>query len=429
MNSNASHPGVVIVGASVSGCAAAILFAQRAIPVTLIEKRSALDHHKPICTHYIQPCSIEAWRRIGMYEVISESGGIKNTIAISTKWGWIPNSALGAEHAFNVRRQTLDPLLREKAASTPGVSLVRGVRFTGVQLDSTGRVKAVVCEPVNEKKEIIIPCSLLVGADGRESGVAKAAGAVTREWENRRFSCFTFFRGIPGESRTTSRMWLLDPYIAYQFPNDGDTTLIAIMPTKDRLEDFKRDRDARFREIVRHIPDAPDLEHAERLVEYRMNFKNSMLLRTSIPRGVALIGDAYITTDPLHGFGISWGLMSACHLIDAIAAGSGTAPADLDQAVGVYHESWKRHVWSHFAIMADMAGARPMPKAQQMLFSSATRDAKMAQIVQRFLAGVSGTSELMSAFTMARAATVNIRHVLSRRVSKTASDGNLQVRS
>jgi 2-polyprenyl-6-methoxyphenol hydroxylase-like FAD-dependent oxidoreductase len=414
MNSNASNPGVIIIGAGISGCAAAILFAQRGIPVTLIEKRSSSDFHKPICTHYIQPCSLDAWRRIGMYDAISEAGGVKNTIAISTRWGWISNAALGDGHAYNIRRQTLDPLLRAKAASTPGVSLISGMRLTAVERDANGRITGIVCESENEKKTISIPCALLVGADGRESVVAKATGAVTREWENQRFSCFSFFRGIPGESRTMSRMWLLDPYVAYQFPNDGDTTLIALMPTKDRVLDFKRDPDARFREVVRTIPDAPNLERAERIVDYRINIQNSMLLRTRVPRGVALIGDAYITTDPLHGFGISWGLLSACHLVDLVApVADPWSTHRVDQAVADYHRRWKRRVWSHFEIMAEMARAQPMPKAQQMLFSAAVRDECMAGIVQRFLAGVSGTAELLSPFTMGRAAMVNLRHAFA----------------
>ncbi|UXI69476.1 NAD(P)/FAD-dependent oxidoreductase [Tahibacter amnicola] len=429
MNTQSSKAGVVIVGASVAGCAAAIAFAKKGVPVTLIEKRSNADFHKPICTHFIQPCSVEAWKKLDMYDALMTAGGVKNTIAISTRWGWIPNAPIDEEHAINMRRLTLDPMIRQKAISTPGVTLVGGSRVVALTVDESQRVVGVSAEKVSGGGRVDYPCSLVIAADGRESEIAELAQVKTREWVNNRFSCFAFFRGIPNESRTVSRMWMLDPYIAYQFPNDGDTTLIALMPTKDRVDDFKDDRDRSFREIVRNLPDAPDIENAERLGEYRINTKNSMLLREKPPAGLALVGDAFITTDPLHGFGISWGILSSIQLAEYAAdAVLGGRKESIDRSVERYHRDRQREVWGHFKIMADMARAEPMPKPQQILFSAATRDDTMATIVQRFLAGLTGTSELLSPFTMVRAISANVRHAVRKRLKResTPRTGKLQ---
>ncbi len=403
---------VVVVGASVSGCAAAMLFARQGIPVTVIEKRHPKDFYKPICTHYIQPCSLNAWRELDLYEPLLEAGAVKNTIGIWTKWGWIPKADLGDVHAMNMRRVTLDPLLRAKMINTPGVTYLDGARCSAVQFDSSGAVVGVTVES-GTLGSFELPCTLLVGADGRESAVAELAGVPTEESPNQRFSCFTFFRNIPNESRSTSRMWMLEPYIAYQFPNDDGTTLIALMPTKDRIADFKADRAACFRQIVKALPDAPDIDGAEQIADYLMNTKNSMLLRRKLPRGLALVGDAFMTTDPLHGFGISWGIISASELVRRAAPGllAGHRP---DREVAAYHQARYAEVKGHFKIMADMALAKPMPVMQQMLFSAATRDPEMSAIVQRFLAGTSGTSELLSLRTLLRAFTTTVRHSLRR---------------
>lgn len=403
---------VVIVGASVAGCAAAIHFARRGIAVTVVEKRRSRDFHKPICTHYIQPCSLPAWRELGLYDALVEAGAVRNTIAISTRWGWIPQAALGDAHALNMRRLRLDPLLRSRMLDTPGVTYVDGFGLSAVKRDEGGAVIGARFESASGAA-FELPCSLLVGADGRESTVAELAGVATREWPNARFSCFAFFRNIPGESRSVSRMWMLDPYIAYQFPNDDGSTLIALMPTKDRVADFKADRDAHFRDIVRRLPDGPDIDGAERIGEYRINTRNSMLLRERPPSGVALVGDALMTTDPLHGFGISWGLLSAAELVEHAAA-SLLAGDCTDRDVAAYERARRREVWAHFKIMADMARARPMPRVQQMLFSAATRDEEMTGIVQRFLAGTGGTRELLSPGTLMRALSVTMRHWFGR---------------
>ena len=45
----------VVVGASVAGCTAARLFAQRGARVALVERRPDVDAYKTVCTHYIQP--------------------------------------------------------------------------------------------------------------------------------------------------------------------------------------------------------------------------------------------------------------------------------------------------------------------------------------------------------------------------------------
>ena len=51
---------VVVVGASVAGCTAARLYAQRGARVALVEKRPDVDAHKTVCTHYIQPSATPA---------------------------------------------------------------------------------------------------------------------------------------------------------------------------------------------------------------------------------------------------------------------------------------------------------------------------------------------------------------------------------
>ena len=70
---NTAEFDVVIVGASISGCAAATTFARDGFKVALVEARRELDSYKKICTHYLLPCSRPALQRLGVAGEIEAS--------------------------------------------------------------------------------------------------------------------------------------------------------------------------------------------------------------------------------------------------------------------------------------------------------------------------------------------------------------------
>ena len=56
---------VAIVGASIAGCTAAILFARNDARVALIERDPNPAAYKKICTHFIQPSATPTIERLG----------------------------------------------------------------------------------------------------------------------------------------------------------------------------------------------------------------------------------------------------------------------------------------------------------------------------------------------------------------------------
>jgi 2-polyprenyl-6-methoxyphenol hydroxylase-like FAD-dependent oxidoreductase len=121
---------VAIVGASVAGCTAATLFGRRGLRVALLERATRADAYKKICTHFIQASATPTLERLGLAARIEAAGGVQNGIQIWTRWGWIRPSLDDRfpypRHGYNLRRQTLDPMLRELAASTTGVTFLPG---------------------------------------------------------------------------------------------------------------------------------------------------------------------------------------------------------------------------------------------------------------------------------------------------------------
>ncbi|MFG2985092.1 FAD-dependent monooxygenase [Streptomyces sp. NPDC048258] len=138
-------------------------------------------------------------------------------------------------YAYNIRRSTLDPLIRSRAAETPGVDLLLGHQVTGLVREA-GRTLGVRASTAQGEREI--RARLVVGADGKDSAVAKFAEVPARQYENARFGYLAHFRNLPLHGGI-SHAWFLEPDMAYAFPNDDGVTVVAVLPDKKRLPAFR----------------------------------------------------------------------------------------------------------------------------------------------------------------------------------------------
>ena len=66
-----------------------------------------------------------------------------------------------------------------------------------------------------------IAARLVVGADGRDSAVARLAQLPEKVRPNNRFAYWGYFRDLD----VRSGIWLTEPTVAYSFPTDGGLTL------------------------------------------------------------------------------------------------------------------------------------------------------------------------------------------------------------
>ncbi len=167
---------VVIVGASLAGCAAAIHYGRRGARVALLDRNPDPRAYKVVCSTYIQAGATPAIQRLGLAERIEAAGGVRNGIDIWTRWGWIrpqPGGAGPATHGYNIRRETLDPMLREMAAETPGVELMLGHTARGLLMHGRRATGVETTGPAGGRS---LSARLVVAADGRGSRVAELAG-------------------------------------------------------------------------------------------------------------------------------------------------------------------------------------------------------------------------------------------------------------
>lgn len=400
---------VVIVGASLAGCTAALLFSSMGARVALLEKRSSVDAYKVLCTHSLHASAMPVLERLDLVAALRTAGAAPNHASWWVEWGWITPERDGTvPSGLNLRRQTLDPLLRRRAAAATGVDLMLGHAATAV-LERDGRVHGV--RATHRGKEIDLTAPLIVGADGRSSAVAAAAGIRTRKSRNLRFGFFSYFRDFP-EDDGLSRAWFMGPDCAFSFVNEDGIRVIVAAPNRaDHLSAFKADLATSFRDYIHALPDAPRIEAAQRISKIIGTTNFPLLQRKPSRPGLALIGDAALATDPVWGIGGSWALLSAQWLVDAVAK-SLDDEQELDSALERYDARHTRALRGHQAQIRRYAQARGFNAAERLMFSAAARDKEMASHLYRFGSRLITPRELLTPRAVLRAGKVNLSHAI-----------------
>jgi flavin-dependent dehydrogenase len=369
MNATGDAYDVVIVGASVAGCTAARLFALRGADVALIEARPAIDAYKTVCTHFIQSSATPTIEKLGLAPLLEARGAVHNSVDLWTHdSGWIVTDG-DAPYGYSVTRRTLDPILRELAAETPGVELLAG--WTAVGLLGEDQPAGVEIEDRAHQRRKL-SARLVVAADGRDSKLARWARVPGRVKPHGRFFYWGYWSGVR-PATTRSKMWLLDPDCAYTFPMEDDLTVVLVAPHRERLPEFRADLKGAFRRMVNALPGGPDLDTATLESKLLGKLELPNVFRPAARPGIAFVGDAALAADPLWGVGCGWAFQSAEWLVEQ-SAGALEGDGDLDGALERYRHVHRRRLLPHYLMIADIASGRPINPIERRLYSSAARD-------------------------------------------------------
>ena len=401
---------VVVVGGSLAGCTAATLLGRKGLKVALIEHHVQDDNYKHLCTHFIQASAVPVLRRLGVDRLIEEAGGVRNSIEIHTPYGWVGHH-LGVDqdgrplHGYNIRRSRLDPIMRDTASATQGVTMMSGWSTRSL-VEQGGRITGI--KLASGDRQITLRSRLVVAADGRNSPLATLAGVKAKSAPNRRFAIFAPMRHVDLRRGNTSQMWMTGSEAAYIFPNDDDVTVVAWISPKENLDACRGRALEALIEHLRGLPDAPQLQNTE-LVDQVLTVKEyPNLWRPPVVRGMALVGDSAMSIDYLWGTGCGWALQSAELLSDNVDAvvkqGIG-----LDVALRRYQ---RQHMWmfaGHRFLINDFANRLSLNAIEKLMFFAAVKDVRMARHMARFVARIDGPMKFLSPAALLQAIWINLR--------------------
>jgi 2-polyprenyl-6-methoxyphenol hydroxylase-like FAD-dependent oxidoreductase len=371
-----------IVGASLAGCATAIMLARTGARVALVEKSPDPKAFKRICTHYIQSSAVPTLERLGLLEPMMRAGALRAHARLWTRWGWIaPPANSTSPSGVNLRREKLDPLIREMAAQTPGVELMLG--YTVQELVRDGEKFTGVRAHDSHEHTVELRARLIVGADGRDSKVAKLSGVPTKTAPHGRIAYGGYYEGPAPVTAPDAALWLLDPDMAAAFPTDGGLVFYATMPTKERLPEFRADPQGALEKLVSSIPEAPPIAESRLVGQVQGKVDMTNVLHRPTAPGLALVGDAAGALDPLFGVGCGFALQSSEWLADSVSPALSGAES-LEAGLKRYRRRHARGLGGHTRVILDYATGRKLNGGEKMLFAAAANDERTAKVFEAF---------------------------------------------
>jgi menaquinone-9 beta-reductase len=370
---------VAIVGASLSGCTAAILLSRAGARVALIEKSPDPNAYKHVCSHFIQASAVPTIERLGLYEPILAAGGLRSRFHSRTRWGWIEPTEKRSAYCLNLRRELLDPMLREKAAAQAGVELILGQRAERLLQDGRTCRGVVVHDREGNRREI--EAKLTVGADGRDSTVARMAAVGEKTLPHARLAYGGYFEGPRPRFWPDGAVWLLDPDMAAAFPTDGGLVFYIAMTSTERAPDFKADAERALVDHVASVPEAPPIRESRLVGSAIGRIEMPNRIRGPVAPGLALIGDAALATDPLFGVGCGFAFQSGEWLADSVSPALRGIDS-LENGLRRYRKRHRRQLGMHARLIHDYSTGRKFDLSERLMLATAARDRKAAALVE-----------------------------------------------
>ncbi len=383
---------VVIAGGSVAGCILALCYARRDLKVAVLEQKDNDAAYKMLCTHFVQPIALPVFRSLGLDGPLEDLGAVQTKASFWTPAGWIdPPEDYGDKpdtaYAYNIERRLLDPFLRTQATSREGVDFKMGHRLTRIERQD----KDWLVEAQTEKGLVQLQARLLVAADGRHSQIAAMLGNKGDYDENQRSAIFGYFEGVEPPLRNRSIFVLSEPDRGFLYPLCNNRTLLALYVPKAYAQEWQSQGVALEDKIIEYfqqfdgMPDVSGARLASPVLSYS-DYPN-ITRKASFP-GVAFVGDAALSLDPLSGVGCGFAAASAAMLEQATwrALHEGQ---DLDGPLAAYEQDFNKLFLPHArGIKADSMVAKSPEMAVQTyrcVASSASLQRKFVDLTGRII--------------------------------------------
>ncbi|WP_431771535.1 NAD(P)/FAD-dependent oxidoreductase [Streptomyces cucumeris] len=358
------HFDVVIVGARVAGSSLGALLARRGLRVAVLDQAASLGF--TLSSNILQADSLAFLDRLGLTGRLREAGVTPmarvdmrlEDFRVHARFPQRPGDVGGAAC---IRRQVLDPLVRDAAAEA-GATVRLDTKVTELVREH-GRVAGVrvVCDGT----ETVLRARLVVGADGRNSTVAALAGARPYHLTtNERRYHWTYFEGADlGETPTFVFHRWGDRHMLGG-PADGGLYIVGVSPQTHETEQFRTDLEG---SVDAHIaacePIATALAGATRATRIYGIQRFQGYFREASGPGWVLIGDAGHFKDPAGGRGIGDAFHQAERLAPAVEA-TLTGPAGaLDRATAEFGRWRDRTYAEYYGLAADLGVAGPIAAA------------------------------------------------------------------
>ena len=313
---------VIIVGARCAGSPLAMLLAREGVKVLLVDRASFpsdIPHGHFIHRH--GPRRLREWGLLD--KIAARTPAVKSIVFDAGDFPLAADNLVedGLAWGYGPRRTTLDAILLQAADESganirPCFNVFEYIIEHGTVVGIHGRTQA--------GQTVIERASLVVGADGRNSGLARAVEAPMYN-QVPPILCyyFSYWSGVPTADfelyiRTHERR------VMFSFRTEDDRFAVFVGAPMEEFETFRRDIESAFMRTLDLVPEfAGRVRSGQREERFYGCADLPNFYRKPYGNGWALVGDAGMHKDPFLALGICDGLRDAELLAHAIRDGLG----------------------------------------------------------------------------------------------------------
>jgi 2-polyprenyl-6-methoxyphenol hydroxylase-like FAD-dependent oxidoreductase len=390
----------IIVGARCAGSPTAMLLARKGYKVLLVDKASFPSD--TLSTHVIWPHGAEIMKRWGLLDTLAATNC--PPIALNMIFDVGPFALKGAvtvanerRGGFCPRRTVLDKLLVD-AAVAAGAELRE--EFAVEDLVWSGDRVAGIKGRSKTGGRVGERASIVIGADGANSVVAKATAAPTYDAIPPLGTFYySYFSGFDADD---VEQYVRDHQAAACFPTNGGLTLIVVVWPSSRFNEVRADIESSVRKVHESTPTVADrMRRATREEKWYGTAGVANYFRKPYGPGWALVGDAGYQKDPITAQGISDAFIDAEQLSSALDAGYSGRQAR-DEALAAYHATRDARVKPMYHFTCELARLEPPPPPLRALFAALHGNPEATNAFYAAITGAQPLQEFMNPENIAR---------------------------